>query len=143
MTETAKTETAPSVGNASEDNAEADTIERPAAETAASGRPSEAGASEKGDMTETAAADSSQPPTIVQPALEQHDNSVIIRRGDTLWQISRRIYGRGVRYTTIYLANTDQIKNPDFIEPGQTFMVPAEPLENAEQLHRQRILGHQ
>ncbi|WP_246660438.1 LysM peptidoglycan-binding domain-containing protein [Nitratireductor sp. XY-223] len=80
-------------------------------------------------------------PTVVQPALEPRDSSVIIRRGDTLWQISRRIYGRGVRYTTIYLANTDQIRNPDKIEPGQIFMVPDEPLDNAEELHRQRIRG--
>ncbi len=90
--------------------------------------------------TVAATGDGSEPPTVVQPALEQRDSSVIIRRGDTLWQISRRVYGRGVRYTTIYLANTDQIDNPDFIEPGQTFMVPDEPLPNAEQLHRDRVL---
>ncbi|MBW8639594.1 LysM peptidoglycan-binding domain-containing protein [Hoeflea sp. WL0058] len=86
------------------------------------------------------AGEEGEPPTVVQPPLEQHDSSVIIRRGDTLWQISRRVYGRGVRYTTIYLANTDQINNPDFIEPGQTFMVPENPLPNAEQLHRDRVL---
>lgn len=86
-----------------------------------------------------ASAQSSEPTTIVQPALEARDSSVIIRRGDTLWQISRRIYGRGVRYTTIYLANKDKITNPDFIEPGQIFMVPEEPLGNSEELHRQRI----
>lgn len=82
-----------------------------------------------------------EPPTVMQPALEPTDDSVIIRRGDTLWQISRRVYGRGVRYTTIYLANTDQISNPDFIEPGQIFMVPEEPLANAEELHRDRVRG--
>ena len=81
----------------------------------------------------------SAPQVVVQPALEPRDGSVIIRRGDTLWQISRRVYGRGVRYTTIYLANTDQIVNPDFIEPGQVFKVPEDPLDNAEDLHRQRI----
>ena len=79
--------------------------------------------------------------TVVQAALEPRDSSVIIRRGDTLWQISRRIYGRGVRYTTIYLANADQIKNPDMIEPGQIFAVPDEPLDNAEELHRERVRG--
>lgn len=80
------------------------------------------------------------PETIMQPALEAVDSSVIIRRGDTLWQISLRIYGKGVRYTTIYLANEDEIENPDFIEPGQIFAVPDEPLDNAEKLHRDRIL---
>ena len=87
----------------------------------------------------TTAEGTAEPPTVMQPALEPTDDSVIIRRGDTLWQISRRVYGRGVRYTTIYLANTDQISNPDFIEPGQIFMVPEEPLANAEELHRDRV----
>lgn len=58
------------------------------------------------------------------PALTPVDRSVIIRRGDTLWQISRRVYGRGIRYTTIYLANTDQIRDPDRIWPGQVFALP-------------------
>ena len=40
--------------------------------------------------------------------LRQTESSVIIRRGDTLWHISRRVYGEGTRYTTIYLANQDK-----------------------------------
>ncbi|MDZ7823314.1 MAG: LysM peptidoglycan-binding domain-containing protein [Ahrensia sp.] len=54
------------------------------------------------------------------------DQSVIIRRGDTLWQISRRIYGRGVKYTTIYAANQAQIEDPNRIWPGQVFTLPEE-----------------
>jgi nucleoid-associated protein YgaU/ElaB/YqjD/DUF883 family membrane-anchored ribosome-binding protein len=79
------------------------------------------------------------PQTFEQAPLAESQNSVIIRRGDTLWQISRRAYGQGVRYTTIYLANEDQIKNPDLIEPGQIFGVPKEALPNAEELHRKRL----
>lgn len=79
------------------------------------------------------------PQTFEQPPLAESQNSVIIRRGDTLWQISRRVYGQGVRYTTIYLANDDQIKNPDLIEPGQIFGVPEKALPNAEELHRKRL----
>lgn len=60
------------------------------------------------------------------PALQRVDGAVIIRRGDSLWRISRRVYGRGVRYSTIYLANQDQITNPDRIWPGQVFAVPRE-----------------
>ncbi|EMS98419.1 hypothetical protein H009_06652 [Agrobacterium tumefaciens str. Cherry 2E-2-2] len=81
------------------------------------------------------------PQTFEQAPLAESQNSVIIRRGDTLWQISRRVYGQGVRYTTIYLANEDQIKNPDLIEPGQIFGVPKEALPNAEELHRKRLKG--
>ncbi len=50
--------------------------------------------------------------------------SVIIRQGDNLWTISRRLYGKGIRYTTIYQANSQQIRNPDLIYPGQVFMLP-------------------
>jgi nucleoid-associated protein YgaU len=78
--------------------------------------------------------------TFQQAPLTQSDrNSVIIRRGDTLWQISRRMYGQGVRYTTIYLANEDQIRNPDVIQPGQIFGVPEEFRPDSEELHRERI----
>ena len=79
------------------------------------------------------------PATVVQPALTNSDNFVIIRRGDTLWQISRRTYGRGIRYTTIYLANSEQISNPNLILPGQVFDVPGKPrktVDEAIRLHR-------
>lgn len=79
--------------------------------------------------------------TIQQEPLTQSErSSVIIRRGDTLWQISRRVYGQGVRYTTIYLANEAQIRNPDIIQPGQIFGVPDEARPDAEELHRQRMM---
>lgn len=55
-----------------------------------------------------------------------------ITRGDSLWQISRRTYGKGNRYTVIYDANQDQIRNPDRIYPGQIFVLPKDmPASNA------------
>ncbi len=65
-----------------------------------------------------------EPATTVAPKLKHVDSAVIIRRGDTLWRISRRVYGHGVRYSTIYLANQEQIADPDRIWPGQVFKVP-------------------
>ena len=59
------------------------------------------------------------------PKLESVDGSVIIRRGDSLWRISKRVYGRGMRYSHIYLANQQQIRDPDLIMPGQVFRVPS------------------
>ncbi len=50
--------------------------------------------------------------------------SVTVVRGNSLWRIARRVYGEGTMYTLIYAANTDQIKNPDLIYPGQVFSVP-------------------
>ncbi|SOC39829.1 LysM domain-containing protein [Rhizobium subbaraonis] len=86
----------------------------------------------------------SQPQTIEQAPLKESKNSVIIRRGDTLWQIARRVYGQGVRYTTIYLANEDQITDPDRILPGQIFGVPdsAMPETEAEEIHRKHVKGN-
>ena len=85
---------------------------------------------------------SGQPATIEQAPLQESKDTVIIRRGDTLWQISRRIYGAGVRYTTIYVANEDKITNPDRILPGQIFGLPKDALPNAEELHRKRMSDH-
>ncbi|MEO9340546.1 Ig-like domain-containing protein [Mesorhizobium sp. SB112] len=73
-----------------------------------------------------APATASANPEELAPKLQNVDGSVIIRRGDTLWRISRRVYGLGVRYSTIYLANQEQIRNPDRIWPGQVFKLPGE-----------------
>ncbi|TPW33426.1 LysM peptidoglycan-binding domain-containing protein [Martelella alba] len=87
--------------------------------------------------------DASGTQTFVQPELQASDNAVIIRKGDNLWTISRRVYGRGVRYTTIYLANEPQIADPNLILPGQVFSVPNQPLPigEAEELHRRLEKG--
>ena len=63
--------------------------------------------------------------TVEEPVITT-GRSVIIRRGDNLWRISRRMLGEGRRYTLIFEANTDQIRNPDLIYPGQVFEVPGE-----------------
>ena len=69
--------------------------------------------------------------------------AVIIRRGDSLWRISRRVYGHGVRYSTIYLANQEQIRNPDRIWPGQVFRMPEKTKEGeASRYDGDRRPGH-
>ncbi|OCP16554.1 MULTISPECIES: LysM peptidoglycan-binding domain-containing protein [unclassified Ensifer] len=86
-----------------------------------------------------------QPETVEQAPLKESKSSVIIRRGDTLWQISRRVYGAGVRYTTIYLANQAQIENPDRIRPGQVFGVPDQALsdEESREIHKKHMKHEQ
>jgi nucleoid-associated protein YgaU len=51
-------------------------------------------------------------------------DTVIIKRGDNLWRIARSTWGKGIRWSTIYQANTDQIRNPHRIYPGQVFVMP-------------------
>ncbi len=49
---------------------------------------------------------------------------VTVQPGNSLWRISRAIYGQGGRYAVIYDRNQDQIRNPDLIYPGQIFVLP-------------------
>ena len=61
-----------------------------------------------------------RPDTVVVPSI---DTRTVVR-GDSLWHISRATYGHGIRYTLIYSANRNQIRNPDLIYPGQIFVLP-------------------
>ena len=88
--------------------------------------------SSAGDQPEAEAAvdgEEADVPVNRQPALANADGRVIIRKGDTLWEISRRTYGEGQRYTVIYLANGDQIRDPDLIYPAQVFRLPETPAD--------------
>ncbi len=49
---------------------------------------------------------------------------IFVQPGNSLWRLARRSYGEGLRYTEIYEANKDQIRNPDLIYPGQVFVMP-------------------
>jgi nucleoid-associated protein YgaU len=48
----------------------------------------------------------------------------LVQRGNSLWLIARQLYGQGTRYTAIYGANRDQIRDPNRIFPGQQFKLP-------------------
>ncbi|MHA1601108.1 MAG: Ig-like domain-containing protein [Alphaproteobacteria bacterium] len=52
------------------------------------------------------------------------ETSVVVQPGNSLWRIARRVYGEGIRYTVIFDANQEQIRNADLIYPGQIFKVP-------------------
>jgi nucleoid-associated protein YgaU len=55
---------------------------------------------------------------------QSHPGKIVIQPGNSLWRISRVIYGRGLEYTVIYEANKDQIRDPNRIYPGQIFATP-------------------
>lgn len=93
-----------------------------AATPPAAAPPKTAKALESAKPKETAKADVASPGAVFVPAI----STARITRGDNLWQISKRTYGRGQRYTVIYDANQAQIRDPDLIYPGQTFVLPRE-----------------
>ncbi len=56
--------------------------------------------------------------------LTQQQGKVVVRPGNNLWHIARRVYGTGSRFTLIFQNNADQIRDPDLIYPGQMFDLP-------------------
>lgn len=74
-------------------------------------------------------ADTSQPPTVTVE--QERDTSTApaaktytVKKGDSLWAIAAKYYGKGAEYTKIYNANTDKISNPNLIYPGQVLTIP-------------------
>ncbi len=56
--------------------------------------------------------------------LASGETQVIVQPGHSLWRIARRTYGQGTRFTLLYEANKNQIRDPDLIYPGQLFVLP-------------------
>ncbi len=59
---------------------------------------------------------------------------LIPKRRDSLWRIAEYefIYNDPFKWPFIYEANTDKIKNPDLIYPGQKLIIPPLPAESLE-----------
>ena len=60
------------------------------------------------------------PPTPAKPAARTYT----VVKGDTLSKIAKSMYGDANKWRKIYEANTDVIKDPDMIHPGQVFKIP-------------------
>jgi hypothetical protein len=60
-------------------------------------------------------------PPLPTPEPTPKRNSYIVRKGDTLWDISgdASIMGDNFRWPLLFKANRDQIIDPDLIEPAQ------------------------
>lgn len=50
-----------------------------------------------------------------------------VKDRDCLWKIAHRLYKNARLWPLIYMANKDQIKDPDLIYPGQRFKIPPVP----------------
>lgn len=47
-----------------------------------------------------------------------------VKSGDTLSKIAKDFYGDPAKWPEIFEANSDVIKNPDLIHPGQKLRIP-------------------
>lgn len=72
--------------------------------------------------TKTAAAETPKERSGAAPAAPK---TYTVAAGDSLWAISKRMYGSGSKWTEIYSANKGTIgANPNKIYPGQVFTIP-------------------
>ena len=64
------------------------------------------------------------PAAPVVATVEEGPKRLVIQPGNSLWKLSREVYGKGRMFTIIYEANRDQLKNPNKIYPGQILSAP-------------------
>jgi nucleoid-associated protein YgaU len=65
-----------------------------------------------------------QEPANVASPVEEGPRKLVIQPGNSLWKLSREVYGKGRMYTVIFEANKDLVKNPNRIYPGQILTAP-------------------
>ena len=63
-------------------------------------------------------------PAESSPAPKKTAKTHKVVRGDTLWAIAKKFYGKGSQYPKIHNANKDKVKNPNLIYPGQVLTIP-------------------
>lgn len=66
-------------------------------------------------------------PKVIEPEVmyaEPSVRKVSVKKGEWLYDISRREYGNSQGWQKIYNANKDKIENPDLIYPNQEFIIP-------------------
>lgn len=66
-----------------------------------------------------------QPARPVENPPAPANQTYTVVKGDCLWNIAKKFYGNGSKYTVIASANSDKIKNPNLIYPGQVLTIPA------------------
>lgn len=54
----------------------------------------------------------------------KQETTYTVKSGDCLWNIAKKFYDNGAKYTVIYEANKDKITNPNLIHTGQVLVIP-------------------
>jgi len=60
----------------------------------------------------------------IDGSLKAPETTYTVAAGDSLSKIAKHFYGDANKYMKIFEANTDQLKNPDLIKPGQVLRIP-------------------
>ena len=67
-------------------------------------------------------------PSDIMADIKIADTSVFhrhtVKSGETLGKIAVQYYGKASKYQDIFKANSDILKNPDLIHPGQELIIP-------------------
>ena len=67
-------------------------------------------------------------PSDIKADIRVADDSVYhrhtVQKGESLSKIAKHYYGDPMKYTAIFEANTDKLKNPDLIYPDQELVIP-------------------
>ncbi len=78
------------------------------------------GAASASTATKTTATTSTARPATSAPKAKTYT----VKKGDSLWAITKKYTGNGARYKELYNANTSKIKNPNLIYTGQVLTLP-------------------
>jgi nucleoid-associated protein YgaU len=67
-------------------------------------------------------------PSDITADISVEDDSVFayhtVAKGETLGGIAKQYFGNAMKYKEIFAANTNILKNPDVIHPGQELTIP-------------------
>jgi nucleoid-associated protein YgaU len=78
------------------------------------------------DFSDVESGSSSQAAT---PESREAPRTYEVRSGDSLSKIAKRVYGNANKWRQIFEANTDTLKDPDKIYPGQVLVIPSLPTD--------------
>jgi len=60
----------------------------------------------------------------IQVSNTEYYHKHTVASGETLGKIAKKYYDNSAKYTDIFNANTNILKNPDLIQPGQELVIP-------------------
>lgn len=58
------------------------------------------------------------------PVIAQKMQTVVVKKGDTLWAIAKQYLGNGEKWRAVHEVNKDTVSNPNRISPGQVLNIP-------------------